>query len=389
MRDCIRTAESVTCGHPDKVCDQISDSLVDAYLTLDANAKVALECMISQNALVIAGEVKSNAVVDVKAVAKVKLQEIGYDSFEKGFDAANCVILTNIHQQSGDINQGVERARDLIGAGDQGTMYGYATNETPDYIPVPLYYSHQLVKRLDEVRQNDAHTLLFPDGKAQVSVVYNADDQFQGIDTIVVSAQHSERLSEDELKKLILTEVISAVIPTKYLQEAKILVNPTGRFVEGGPAADTGLTGRKIMVDTYGGTIPHGGGAFSGKDPTKVDRSAAYMARYVAKNIVAAELADRCLVSVSYAIGAVQPVSVEIETYGTEKIPLTLLKKIVTKCFDFSPAHIISFLKLAQPIYSATAVYGHFRGDSGFTWESTASAQVLKQLMQEYSLLPH
>lgn len=378
----IKTAESVTMGHPDKICDQVADCLVDAYLAQDPHAKVAIECLISLNMIVVSGEVKSTASVDIIKTVRQKILAIGYDDQKKGFDAENCNIITNIHQQSPDINQGVVQKHKL-GAGDQGTIYGYATNESPDYIPLPLYYSHLLVKTVDQMRQSNQIPGLFPDGKSQVSVEYDSANDPRAITNIVLAVQHHPELSEDALKSALREKVLPRVFKGVDLANTKLFINPTGKFVKGGPAADTGLTGRKLMVDTYGGIVPHGGGAMSGKDPTKVDRSAAYLARFVAKNIVAAHLADRCLIGVSYAIGITKPLNVSFDFFNTEKLPKQVIIDLINQLFDFSPAEAIDRLRLARPLYSSTAIYGHFKNGYHYPWEATDYAKLLTQALHE------
>lgn len=375
-------AESVTEGHPDKVCDQLSDCLLDAYLQKDANAKVALECMISKNLLLVSGEVSSKETINYERVIRNKLLSIGYDDVKKGFDAKKCAIEINVHAQSPDISLGVKKESGHIGAGDQGTVYGYATSETPDLIPMPIYLANKLAKIIDQYRHTQRLSYLRPDGKTQVVVIYDKNNIPIGLDSITLSVQHDPLISEERLRNDLFEKVIRENIAEKFLRNTKILINPTGRFVVGGPEADTGLTGRKIFVDTYGCGFPHGGGAFSGKDPTKVDRSAAYMARFVAKNIVAAGLAARCLISLTYVIGIEKPVNVNLDTFGTEKISYGLLNEFINRIFDFSPSEIISTLHLRQPIYSSTAIYGHFKTGYEYPWESTKIAGLLKMLLK-------
>ena len=336
------TSESVTEGHPDKLCDIISDTLLDAYLRGDASSHVALETMASNNTIFIAGEVASATSVDVVTLAREAIRKVGYDSDEKGLDADKCMVLTNIGVQSPDIAQGVTQGNGLIGAGDQGMMYGYACDDTEDYMPLSISLAHRLTKRLTEVRKKGILNYLYPDGKSQVTVAYNEDGTIAGISDVVISAQHSDWVSMDRLRADIKKEVIDYVIPEKeMLPDEKIHINPTGRFVVGGPAGDTGLTGRKIIVDTYGGIARHGGGAFSGKDPTKVDRSAAYMARYAAKNIVAAGFCKKCEVNLAYAIGVPAPVSIKIDTFGTEEIPKTIIEKVTSETY-LSPLFLMN-----------------------------------------------
>ncbi len=378
------TSESVTRGHPDKVCDQIADGILDAYLAKDAKSRVAMEVMVSTNMLVLAGEVTSLGEVDLAAKAREILTEIGYVHPGKGFDAESCLILTNVHRQSPDISQGVTKPgeKEVLGGGDQGIMYGYAVDETPSLMPMPAYLANRLAMRLDCVRQVYQTDFLFPDGKTQITMEYDEEGKPRSIHSIVVSIQHSEEISHALLEKFIRSMVIAPVVDASLLRPStRIYVNPTGRFVMGGPAADTGLTGRKLMVDSYGGIGKHGGGAFSGKDPTKVDRSGAYMARYVAKNIVAAGLARRCEVALSYVIGGIQPESVTIETFGTGKLPQDRLEKLVQTVFSLGVADCIRDLNLRVPQYQKTAAYGHFgREGEGFRWEDRDKAKILQQL---------
>ncbi|WP_461212851.1 methionine adenosyltransferase [Lacticaseibacillus sp. GG6-2] len=376
-----QTAESVAMGHPDKVCDQLADTLLDAYLAQDPHAHVAVECLLSDQMLVVAGEVKTAARIAIEEIVRRKLLAIGYQSRACGLDAETCTILINVHQQSPDIDRGVQQDQTRIGAGDQGTVYGYATNESPEYLPLALAYAHRLVKRLDDLRLQGQLEGFYPDGKAQVTVA-QVDGQLC-IPSVVLSAQHSDAWKESEVRQRLLADVIRTELPDAALSQTTFYINPTGRFVRGGPAADTGLTGRKLMVDTYGGEIPHGGGAFSGKDATKVDRSGAYMARYVAKNIVAAGLADRCLIGLSYAIGVVDPVSISVETFGTEKKPLALLRTVICNGFDYSVAGMMQTLNLARPQFASTAVYGHFKPGYGYSWEATGQAARLAQVIQQ------
>ena len=384
------TSESVTEGHPDKVCDIISDSILDAILSLDENARVACECTASTGMVLIMGEITTNCYVDIQKIARDAIREIGYTRAKYGFDADNCAIITSIKEQSADIALGVDNSQeyklsgdkyDLIGAGDQGMMFGYATNETPEYMPLALVLAHKLTKRLSEVRKQGILPYLRPDGKSQVTICYD-DDKILGVDTVVVSAQHSDTIDTETLRNDIMTHVIKAVIPENLLMaDTKYYINPTGRFETGGPKGDCGLTGRKIIVDTYGGFCPHGGGAFSGKDPTKVDRSAAYMARYVAKNIVASKLADTCRISLSYAIGVARPLQIFVETFGTGKLSDQALCEIVAKEFDFRPLAIIEKLDLRKPIYAKTASYGHFGRDE-FSWEKLDKVEDLKKYLK-------
>ena len=369
------TSESVTEGHPDKIADQISDAILDACLREDPNSRVACETLTCTGLVVIAGEITTKAYVDFQNLVRGVVQSIGYDNAVYGFDSNTCAVISSINKQSGDIAMGV----DTGGAGDQGMMFGYACNETPELMPLSISLAHKLTLKLSEVRKNGTCPYLRPDGKSQVTVEYDAQKKVKRVDAVVVSTQHSESVGNDELRADILKHVIQAVIPANLLDaDTKYHINPTGRFVIGGPMGDSGLTGRKIIVDTYGGMGRHGGGAFSGKDPTKVDRSAAYMARYIAKNIVAAGLADRCEVQLAYAIGVADPVSVLVDTFGTEKIDAKLIPDLVRANFKLKPREIIETLNLRRPIYRKTAAYGHFgRNDPDFTWEATDKAAKL------------
>src|SRR5271165_3188018 len=369
------TSESVTEGHPDKIADQISDAILDACLEQDPYSRVAAETLTATGLVVIAGEITTKAYVDFQTLVRGVVQSIGYDNASYGFDSNTCAVISSINKQSGDIAQGV----DTGGAGDQGMMFGYAANETPELMPAPIALAHKLCRRLTEVRKSGKLPYLRPDGKSQVTVEYDENRKPVRVDAVVISSQHSETVGNDELHADILKHVIQAVIPAELLDEhTKYHINPTGRFVIGGPMGDTGLTGRKIIVDTYGGMGRHGGGAFSGKDPTKVDRSAAYMARHIAKNIVAAKLADRCEVQLAYAIGVADPVSVRVDTFGTEKVDPAIIPDLIRAHFKLTPRGIIESLNLRRPIYKKTAAYGHFgRSDPDFTWELTDKAAKL------------
>ncbi len=381
------TSESVTEGHPDKLCDQVSDAVLDAILAQDPAARVACETFTTTGMVTVMGEVTTTAYADIPAIVRQTVLEIGYDSAEKYFDGHTCAVLTAIHEQSPDIAMGVNDALETrdgdladTGAGDQGMMFGYACNETPERMPMPIALSHRLALQLARVRKSGILPFLYPDGKTQVTVVYE-NNRPVAVDTIVVSSQHAAITTQPEIREGILREVIRPIIPEGLMTpETRILVNPTGRFVIGGPAGDTGLTGRKIIVDTYGGYAPHGGGCFSGKDPTKVDRSAAYAARHAAKNIVAAGLADRCQIQLAYAIGVARPVSIMVDTFGTGVLPDDRLADLVDETFDFRPAAIISRLDLRRPIYRQTAAYGHFgRIDLDLPWEREDMVSLLQK----------
>ena len=371
------TSESVTEGHPDKIADQISDAILDACLEQDPYSRVAAETLTATGLVVIAGEITTQAYVDFQTLVRGVVASIGYDNALYGFDSNTCAVISSINRQSGDIAQGV----DTGGAGDQGMMFGYAVNETPELMPAAVSLAHKLTKRLSEVRKSGKLSYLRPDGKSQVTVEYDEAGKPFRIDAVVISTQHAEQISNEELRADILKHVIQAVLPAKWLDEnTKYHINPTGRFVIGGPMGDTGLTGRKIIVDTYGGAGRHGGGAFSGKDPTKVDRSAAYMARYIAKNIVAAGLADKVEVQLAYAIGVAEPVSVLVDTFGTGKLSGSEITALVRKNFELTPKGIIDSLNLRRPIYRKTAAYGHFgRTEAEFTWEATDKAAALAE----------
>ncbi|MGA2842136.1 MAG: methionine adenosyltransferase [Steroidobacteraceae bacterium] len=373
------TSESVSEGHPDKVADQISDAVLDAILTADPRGRVACETMVKTGVVIVAGEVTTSAWVDVEALVRKTVLDIGYDHSDMGFDGASCGVLNIIGKQSPDIAQGVDRKDERKqGAGDQGLMFGYATNETDVLMPAPITLAHRLVKRQAQVRKNGKLPWLRPDAKSQVTLRYE-NDKPVGLEAVVLSTQHSDDISTRHLREAVMEEILKPVLPIKWIDKrTKYHINPTGRFVIGGPVGDCGLTGRKIIVDTYGGFARHGGGAFSGKDPSKVDRSAAYAARYVAKNIVAARLAERCEVQVSYAIGVAEPTSIMVETFGTGKLPDQRLTQIVRAHFDLTPFGLREMLDLARPIYQKTASYGHFgRKEPEFSWEHTDKADVL------------
>jgi len=370
------TSESVTEGHPDKIADQVSDAVLDAIIRQDPTGRVACETLLTTGLVVVAGEITTNCYVDIPRVARETIREIGYTRAKYGFDFETCGVIAAIDEQSSDIAMGV----DNLGAGDQGLMFGYACNETPELMPLPIMLAHKLVMRLSERRKSGAIDYVRPDGKSQVSVRY-VDGKPTAVETVVVSTQHSPDVSNDQIRQDIIEQVIMPTIPAEMIDRKKCVfhINPTGRFVTGGPMGDTGLTGRKIIVDTYGGSCPHGGGAFSGKDPTKVDRSACYMARHVAKNIVAAGLADRAQVQVAYAIGVADPVSIMVDTFGTGKVSNARLEELIRRHFDFTPAGIIKYLNLRRPIYKKTAAYGHFgRPEPDFTWERTDRVKDLR-----------
>lgn len=386
------TSESVTEGHPDKICDQISDSILDALLEQDPMSRVACETAITTGLVLIMGEITSSATIDYQKIARDTIKEIGYDDSEKGFDCTTCGVMVAMDKQSADIALGVDKALEAkltdseigaIGAGDQGLMFGYATNETEEFMPYPIYLAHRLTRQLSKVRKDGTLPYLRPDGKSQVTVEYDSDGKPLRLDAVVVSSQHSEDTTWEQIKADIKKYVIDPILPKELLDdETKIYINPTGRFVIGGPAGDSGLTGRKIIVDTYGGWARHGGGAFSGKDPTKVDRSASYAARYVAKNLVAAGLCDKAEIQLSYAIGVASPTSVRIDTFGTGKLPDEKLADIILENFDLRPAGIIQKLNLRRPIYKGTASYGHFgRNDLDLPWEKTDKAEDLTKYL--------
>jgi S-adenosylmethionine synthetase len=372
VRKYLFTSESVTEGHPDKVCDQISDSILDKFLEQDVDSRVAIESMTTTGIVFVAGETSSKGHVDVQNIVRDTIREIGYTKPEYGFDYKSCSVLVSLHEQSPDISMGISAMDNKEqGAGDQGLMFGYASNETPELMPLPITLAHKLTMKLSQVRKNKDLSWVWPDGKSQVSVVYE-DFKPKKIDTIVISTQHSPDISLSQLREEIIDKVIKPVCDSWIDNTTKFLVNPTGRFVIGGPPGDTGLTGRKVIADTYGGVGRHGGGAFSGKDPSKVDRSACYMARYVAKNIVATGLADKCEVQIAYAIGVANPVSVMVDTFGTGKINEDVIEAKVKNIFNMRPAEIIKTLDLKRPIYKKTAAYGHFgRDEPSFTWEKT------------------
>lgn len=386
LKNCLFTSESVTEGHPDKMADQVSDAVLDAILIQDPKARVACETLLTTGLALVSGEITTTAVVDVTDVVRKTIKKIGYHSNEAGFDYNTCAVVTAIGKQSPDISQGVTEGEGLFkeqGAGDQGLMFGYACDETPEFMPATIAFAHRLTKRLADCRKDGTLPFLRPDGKAQVTVQYENGNPLR-VDTVVVSTQHSPEVTHEELKSAINEEVIHKVVPAQLIDSrTKFFINPTGRFVVGGPMGDCGLTGRKIIVDTYGGHGAHGGGAFSGKDPSKVDRSASYMARYVAKNLVAAGLMKQCLVQVAYAIGVAEPVSLMIEDYDTAVVPVEKITAAARELFGFKPTDIIQTLELLRPIYEETAAYGHFGRTSakGFTWERLDKVSALKQLL--------
>jgi S-adenosylmethionine synthetase len=375
------TSESVSEGHPDKLSDQISDAILDALLAQDPNSRVACETLVKTGMVVVAGEIRTNAQIEVEEIVRETVKKVGYNSSDVGFDAASCAVLSALGKQSDDIAIGVDESDDHEqGAGDQGLMFGYASNETDVLMPAPITYAHRLVKRQSEVRKNGTLTWLRPDAKSQVTFRY-IDNKPVGIDAVVLSTQHNPEIDNKVLREAVMDEIIKPVLPEQWIdKDTSIYINPTGRFVIGGPVGDCGLTGRKIIVDTYGGMARHGGGAFSGKDPSKVDRSAAYACRYVAKNIVAAGLAERCEIQVSYAIGVAEPTSIRIETFGTGIIDEIRMTELVREHFDLRPRGLIAMLDLLHPIYADTAAYGHFgREESQFTWERTDKADILRE----------
>jgi S-adenosylmethionine synthetase len=376
------TSESVSEGHPDKIADQVSDAILDAILAEDSEARVACETLVKTGMVLVAGEVRTNAWVDIEEIARGVVREIGYNSSEMGFDWESCAVLNAIGKQSADIAVGVDEADEKEqGAGDQGLMFGFATNETDVLMPAPITYAHRLVQRQAEVRKNGTLDFLRPDAKSQVTFRYDENGKPCAIDAVVLSTQHSAAVKQADLREAVMEEIIKPVLPAEWLsKETKYFINPTGQFIIGGPVGDCGLTGRKIIVDTYGGMARHGGGAFSGKDPSKVDRSAAYAGRYVAKNIVAAGLADKCEIQVSYAIGVAEPTSISINTFGTGKVSDAVIVQLVREHFELRPAGLVKMLDLKRPIYLPTAAYGHFgREEANFTWEKTDKAEALRK----------
>lgn len=386
------TSESVTEGHPDKMADQISDAVLDAIYKEDPQARVACETALTTGLVLVMGEISTKCYVDIPKIVRQTIKEIGYDRAKYGFDSETCAVITSIDEQSSDIAMGVDKALEAktgemsdqeieaIGAGDQGMMFGYATNETPEYMPMPISLAHKLTRKLSEVRKTGVLGYLLPDGKSQVTVEYDGDKPVR-VDTVVISTQHSPDVSLEQIREEVIEKIIKPVIPVEFIDEkTRYLINPTGRFVIGGPQGDSGLTGRKIIVDTYGGMARHGGGAFSGKDPTKVDRSAAYAARHVAKNVVAAGLADKCEIQLAYAIGVAHPVSILVDTFGTNKVEEDKISQAIQRVFDLRPAGIIKELELRRPIYKQTAAYGHFgRTDLDLPWERLDKVELLKQ----------
>ncbi|WP_339719587.1 methionine adenosyltransferase [Marinomonas primoryensis] len=376
------TSESVSEGHPDKIADQVSDAILDAILAKDPEARVACETLVKTGMVLVAGEVRTNAWVDIEEIARSVIREIGYNSSDMGFDWESCAVMNAIGKQSAEIAMGVDEADEHEqGAGDQGLMFGFATNETDVLMPAPITYAHRLVKRQAEVRKNGTLDFLRPDAKSQVTFRYDENGKPCAIDAVVLSTQHSKSIKQADLREAVMEEIIKPVLPAEWLsKDTKYFINPTGQFIIGGPVGDCGLTGRKIIVDTYGGMARHGGGAFSGKDPSKVDRSAAYAGRYVAKNIVAAGLADKCEIQISYAIGVAEPTSISINTFGTGKVSDSVISQLVREHFELRPAGLIKMLDLKRPIYLPTAAYGHFgREDENFTWEKTDKADALRK----------
>ncbi len=380
MHNYLFTSESVSEGHPDKLADQISDAILDAILVQDSKARVACECLIKTGAVILAGEITTTALVDYESVVRKTINRVGYNHSETGFDGHTCAVINMLGHQSMDISRAIDQTIiEEQGAGDQGIMFGYATDETPEFMPAAITYAHRLMERQAQLRKNQQLPFLLPDAKSQITFLYE-NNQIKGVDTVVLSSQHHPSISLDQLREAIIEEIIKPIIPQRWiLPSTQYLINPTGRFVVGGPAADCGLTGRKIIIDTYGGAAHHGGGAFSGKDPSKVDRSAAYAARYVAKHIVAAGLARRCEIQIAYAIGVAEPVSVMLNTFNTEKIAITKMKALIQEIFDLRPYHIINHLNLLSPIYTPTACYGHF-GRNIFPWEKLDHLEKFPQI---------